>query len=184
MGHGDTAVTTVCIQNCFHAVEFAVPLLAFQQIKHTFYEVINIQQLQFCAAVVDGEGFVIGNRPAEGTDGAFVLGAAVSHQVDKTVDGNLCAGFLSILEEQLLARLFAPTILAVAETTSQGGLNGGGQHDGCLVVVFFQAVQQVRCKAEVALHEVFRVLRTIHACQIEHEVRLAAVLVQLRRGRI
>ena len=42
VGHGDTAVTTVCIQNRFHAVEFAVLFLAFQQIKHTFYEVINI----------------------------------------------------------------------------------------------------------------------------------------------
>ena len=49
--------------------------------------------------------------------------------------------------------------------------------------MLFQAVQQIRCKAEVSLHEVFRVLRTIHACQIEHKVRLLAVLVQLlRRG--
>lgn len=184
VGHGDTAVTTVCIQNRFHAIEFAVLLLAFQQVEHSFYKIVDVQQLQLGATVVDSKGLVIGDCPAEGANGAIVLGAAVSHQVDKTVDGNLCAGFLSILEEQLLARLFAPTILAVAETTSQGGLNGGGQHDGCLVVVLFQAVQQIRCKAEVSLHEVFRVLRAIHACQIEHEVRLTAVLVQLRRGGI
>ena len=51
------------------------------------------------------------------------------------------------------------------------------------LLVLFQAVQQVRCKAEVALHEVFRVLRAIHACQIEHEVCLLAILVQFFRGR-
>ena len=50
--------------------------------------------------------------------------------------------------------------------------------------MLFQAIQQVGCKAEVALHEIFRVLRTIHASQIEHKVRLLAVLVQLCRSRI
>ena len=108
----------------------------------------------------------------------------MSHQVDKTVNRNLSPSLLSILEEQLLARLFAPTILAVAEATSQGGLNGTGQHNGCLVAILFQAVQQVGCKTEVALHEILGVLRTIHASQIEYKVRLLAVFVQLRRGRI
>ena len=50
--------------------------------------------------------------------------------------------------------------------------------------MLFQTVQQVRSEAEVALHEILRILRTIHTCQIEHKVRLAAVLVQLRRRRI
>ena len=108
----------------------------------------------------------------------------MAHQVHKAVNRYLCPSFLSILEEQLLASLLAAAILAVAEAACQGGLNGGGQHDGCLVIVLFQAIQQIRCKAEVALHEVFRVFRTIHASQIEHEVCLAAVLVQLHRGRI
>ena len=108
----------------------------------------------------------------------------MSHQVHKAVDGNLCAGFLGVVEEQLLARLFAPTILAVAKAPSQSGLDGGGQHNCCLVVVLFQAVQQVKCKAEVALHEILRVFRTIYPCQIEHEVCLLAVLVKFLRGRI
>ena len=106
------------------------------------------------------------------------------HQVDKAVDRNLSPSFFSILEEQLLASLLAAAILAVTEAACQGGLNGGGQHNGCLVVVLFQAVQQIGCETEVSLHEVFRVLRAIHACQIEYEVRLAAVLIQLHRGRI
>ena len=106
------------------------------------------------------------------------------HQVHEAIDCNLSPSFFSILEEQLLASLFATTILTITEAASQRSLNGGGQHNGCLVVVLFQAVQQVRCKAEVALHEILRVFWTIYPCQIEHEVCPAAVLVQLLRGRI
>ena len=71
-----------------------------------------------------------------------------------------------------------------ADFFEQRGLNGRRQHDGRLVFVLFQAVQQIRCEAKVALHEIFRVFRTIHTCQIEHKVCFPAVLVQLRRGRI
>ena len=48
--------------------------------------------------------------------------------------------------------------------------------------MLFQAVQQVGCKAKVALHEIFRVFRTVHACQIEHEVCFLAVFVQFLQG--
>ena len=99
MGHGDTAVTTVCFQNRFHTVEFTVLLLAFQQIEHSFYQVIDVQQFQLGTAVVDGEGLIVGNRPAEGADSTVVLGAAVSHQVHKAIDRHLCPGLLSIQEE-------------------------------------------------------------------------------------
>ena len=182
VGHWNAAVATVCFQNSLHTVKLAMLLLAFQQFKHPFYKIVDVQQLQLGAAVVDGKGLIVGNSPAEGADGTIVLGAAVAHQVDKAVDCHLCSSFLSILEEQLLASLFATTILTITEAASQRSLNGGGQHDGCLVVVLFQAVQQISCKAEVSLHEVFRVFRTIHTCQIEHEVRFTAILVQLRRG--
>ena len=124
VGHGNTAVATVCFQNSLYTVKLTVLLLAFQQVEHSFYQVVDVQQLQLSAAVIDGEGLVIGNRPAEGADGTVVLGAAMSHQIHETVDGNLCSGLLSILEEQLLARLLAPAVLAVAETTSQRRLNG------------------------------------------------------------
>ena len=97
--HRNAAVATVCFQNSLYPVKFTVLLLAFQQVEHSFYKIVDVQQLQLGATVVDSKGLVIGDCPAEGADGAIVLGAAVSHQVDKTVDGNLCAGFLSILEE-------------------------------------------------------------------------------------
>ena len=182
VSHRNTAVATISLQNSLHAVKFTVLLLAFQQVKHSLYQIVDVQQFQLGTAVVDGERFIVGNRPAEGTDGTVVFRAAVSHQVDEAIDRHLCPGLPSILEEQLLASFLATTILAVAKTACKGGLNGGRQHDGCLIVVLFQAVQQVGCKAEVALHEILRVFRTIHTSQIEHEVCLTAVLIQLLRG--
>ena len=182
--HRNAAVATVCFQNSLYPVKFTVLLLAFQQVEHSFYKVVDVQQLQLGAAVVDGERLIVGNRPAEGTDGTVVFRAAVAHQVHKAIDSHLCAGFLGVVEEQLLASFLATAILAVSEASSQRGLNGRRQHDGCLVVVLFQAVQQIRSKTEVAFHEILRVFRTIHPCQIEHEVCLLAVLVQLRLGRI
>ena len=137
MGHGNAAVAAIRFENRFHAIELTVLLLTFQQVKHTFYQVIDVQQLQFCTPIIDRKRFIVGNRPAEGADGAVILGAAVAHQVHKAVDRHLCPNLLSILEEQFLASLLAATILAVAKTTSQRSLNGGGQHDGRLVIVLF-----------------------------------------------
>ena len=123
VGHGNTAVATVCFQNSLYPVKFTVLLLAFQQVEHPFYKVVDVQQFQLGTAVVDGKGLVIGDCLAEGTDGTVVLGAAMSHQIHEAVDGHLCPGLLSILEEQFLASFFAASVLAVAEATSQRGLN-------------------------------------------------------------
>ena len=41
------------------------------------YQVVYIQQFQLSAAVVDGGGLIVSNRPVEGADGAVVLGAAL-----------------------------------------------------------------------------------------------------------
>ena len=124
VGHGNAAVTTICLQNSLHTIKLTVLLLAFQQVKHSLYQIVDVQQFQLGTAVVDSEGLVIGDSPAEGTDSTVVLGAAVPHQVHKAVDRHLCPNLLSILEEQFLASLLAATILAVAKTASQRRLNG------------------------------------------------------------
>ncbi len=74
VGHGNAAVATVCFQNSLHTVKFTVLLLAFQQVKHSLYQIVDVQQFQLGTAVVDSEGLVIGDRPAEGADGTIVLG--------------------------------------------------------------------------------------------------------------
>ena len=106
----------------------------------------------------------------------------MAHEVHKAVNGHFCPGFFGVVEEQLLPRFLAPAILGVAEPTGQSGLDRGGQHNGCLVVVLSQAVQQVGGKAKVALHKVLRILRAVHTGQIEDEVGFGAIPVQLFRG--
>lgn len=45
--------------------------------------------------------------------------------------------------------------------------------------MLFQAVQQLGGEAEIALHEILRVLRTVHTGEVEDKIRFAAVFVQL-----
>lgn len=184
VGHGDTAVASVGLQDGLYALELTVLLFAFQQIEHALHQVVDVQQLQLRAAVVNGERFIVGHGPTEGGDGAIVLGATVAHQVWEAIDGHLCACLLGIVKEQFLPCLLAAAILAVAEASGQGSLDGAGQHDGRLVGVLFQAVQQVRGKAKVAFHEVFRVLRAVDTGQVEDEVGFPAICVQLFRSRV
>ena len=182
VGHGDAAVASVGLQDGLYALELTVLLFAFQQVEHALHQVVDVQQLQLRAAVVDGEGLIIGHGPTEGGDGAIVLGAAVAHEVDEAIDGHFGPGLLGVGEKELLPCLLAAAILAVAEASGQGGLDGGGQHDGRLVPMLFQAIQQVGSKAKVALHEVFRVLRAVDTGQIEHEVGFPAICVQFFRS--
>ena len=44
VGHGDAAVATICFQNGLHTVKFTVLLLALQQVEHSFYQIIDVQQ--------------------------------------------------------------------------------------------------------------------------------------------
>ena len=54
-------------------------------------------------------------------------------------------------------------------------MDGTGEHDGAFVAVFFQGVEQGGGEAEIALHELFLVLRTVHAGEVEDEVALATI---------
>ena len=184
VGHGDAAVASVGLQDGLYALELTVLLFAFQQVEHALHQVVDVQQFQFGAAVVDGERFIVGHGPTEGGDGAIVLGAAVAHEVDETVDGHFSPGLLGVGEKELLPCLLAAAILAVAEASGKGCLDGGGQHNGCLVAVLFQAVQQIGGEAEVALHEVFRILRAVDTGQVEDEVSFPAICVQFFRSRV
>ena len=61
---------------------------------------------------------------------------------------------------------------------------GRRKHHGAAVVVFFEGVEQGAGKAEVALHELFLILRTVDASEVEHEVAVTAPSVQLLRSGI
>ena len=157
---------------------------AFQQVEHSFHQIVNIQQFQLGAAIIHGKRLIVGHRPAEGADSAVVFGAAVTHQIGEAIYRHLGTGFPGIVKKQFFARLLAAAVFAVAKAPGQCGLNGGGQHDGGLIVVLFQAIQQLRGKAEIALHKIFRAFGAVHARQIEHKISFLAVFVQFSRGGI
>ena len=43
--------------------------------------------------------------------------------------------------------------------------------------MLFQRIQKRTCKTKVALHKLFRILRTVYTRQIEHKIRFGTVLV-------
>ena len=128
------------------------------------------------------EFLIIGHRPAEGADSAVILRSGVPHQVWETVNRYLCSGFLGIGEKQFLSGFLRSSVLRVSKTSGQCGLDGGRKHNSGLVIVLLQGVQKRTGKAEVALHKIFWILRSVHTCEIEYEVSLSAILVQLLRG--
>ena len=175
--HRDNAVAAICPQHRLQPVIFAVLLLSLQQVEHALHQIVDVQQLQLRAAVVDREGLVIRHRPAEGADRTVVLRAGMAHQVREAIDSDLRAGFRPVIKEQLLARLLAAAILAVI-AANQRRLDGRGQHDRGLVAVLFQRIQQQRRKAEVALPEIRRVGGAVHSGKVEHEIGLGAEGIQ------
>ena len=124
----------------------------------------------------------MGNVIAEGGNGTVVVGPApFTEEVREAIDQNLGPRLLTIQKHQLLPCLLTLAILRCAKAASQCGLNGRADHDGTGILVLLQRVQQRRSEAEVALHELLVVLRTVHTCEIEHEVAVRAVGVQLLR---
>ena len=155
-------------------------LLPLQQVEQTLHQIVDVEQLQLGGAVVDGVRLIVGHRPAEGGNGAVVVGAAVAHEVGEAVDVHRRARFPAVSEEQLLPRQLRAAIFAVAEAPGQRRLNGGREHDGRGISVPFQAVQQLGGQVHVACLEVLYPFRPVHPRQVEHKVRFGAVVLQLR----
>ena len=183
MRDGGAAITSVQFLYRLDTVKFAVMLLALQCVEQLVQQVVDEQQLQLCRRVVHRDGQVVCDVVAERRHRAVVVWAApLARKVREAVDQHLCAGFLGISEEQLLSRLLGAPVLAVV-APHQRRLNRGRQHDRRFVVVLFQRLQQRGGKAKVALLEFGRVLGAIDAREVEHEIRLGAILIQLLRRR-
>ncbi len=178
---GNAAIAAFCPEDRIHAFKLAAALLALQQVKHALHQVVDIKELQLHRGVVHMIGLIVGHGPAEGGNGGVIVRAGMAHEIGETIDCHLGAGLLAVGEEELLPCLFAPSVFGIAETPGQSGLNGRGKHEGGLVLMLFQSVQKVRGKAEVALHEVLRLLRTVDSRQVEDEIAVCAEAVQLLR---
>ena len=181
MDRGHVAVAAIFRGNGIEPVVLAVRFPALQQVEHALDEVVDVEQFQLRGAVVDRERLVVRHRPAEGRYRAVVLRPAVPHEVREAVDRHLHAVLLAVAEEQLLARQLGSAVVALTVAPDERRLNRRGQHDGRLIVVLLERVQQRGGKAKVALHELLVVLRAIHASEVEHKVAVRAVGVQLLR---
>ena len=180
MGDGAVAVAAIGLREDVEAFELAMLLLAFQAGNHLVHQVIDIEELQLHAGVVDGIGQVVGEGVAEGGHSTVVVGAApFAKEVGEAVNQDLRASLMPVLQEEVLAGLLAAAVFGVAKTAGEAGLLAAGEHHRESVVVLLQGIEQGAGKAKVPLHELLLVLRTVHACQVEHEVRLLTPSIQL-----
>ena len=179
---GHMAVAPLGVGDGLDALETASLLLALEEVEHALHQVVDVEELELDGGVAHRVGLVVGDRPAEGGDGRVVVGAGVAHEVGEAVDGHLGARLLAVAEEQLLARELGAAVLRVAEAAGERRLHRGGEHDGARVARRPEGVEQPRGEAEVARHEVGRVLGAVDAREVEHEARPGAPLGELLGG--
>ena len=185
VSHGAEAVHALLIRYSVNAVIAASVLFAGKGGYHLVHEVVDVQQLQLHRGVVDLDRKAVGQVVAEGGYRTVVVRTApLAEEVREPVDQHPRSGCGGVHEEQVLARLLAPPVLAVSEAAREGGLDRGGQHHGAGVAVLSECVEEGGREAVVALHEFHVVLRAVHAREVEHEVAVAAPCIQLLRGRV
>ena len=183
--HRTVAVHALLIGYGVNAVIAASVFLAGKSSYHLVHKVVNVQQLQLHRGVVDPDRKAVGQVVAEGGHRRVVVRTApLAEEVREPVDQHPRSGCGGVHQEQVLARLLAPPVLAVSEAAREGGLYRGGLHHGTGVAVLSECVEEGGREAAVALHEFPVVLRTVHASEVEHEVAVAAPCIQLLRGRV
>lgn len=178
VGPGDE--TELIALDALEAVVAAAVLTPQQRAQHLIHEVVDVEELQLHARVVHGVGAAVGDGVAEGGDGGIVARAApLAVEVREAVDEHGGAGALGVLPEQALPRELGLAVGRALEAARQARLRGAGQHDGAMVAVALEGVEQRGCEPEVALHELRLVLGAVDAGQVEDEVGAGAVVLQL-----
>ena len=171
-----------------HAVQplvSAAVLLAQQRAQHLADQVVDVEELQLHRGVVHGVGAAVRDGVAEGGHGGVVARAApLAVEVGEAVDEHRGPGALRVLAEQALPRELGLAVDRALEAAGEARLRGAGEHDGALIPIVLQGVQQRGGEPEVALHELGLVLWAVDAGQVEHEVGAGAVPLQLRGGRV
>lgn len=151
--------------------------------NHFINKIIDVEQFKFYTWIVDSDGEIIGNVVAEcGYCTIVVRTTPFAIEVGEAIDQDFGSRLLTILQEQVLASFLAATVLAITETTCQGGLLRTGEHHRASVLMGLQRVEQGGGEAEVTLHELVIVLGSVDASKVEHEVALLAPSVELVGG--
>ena len=156
----------------------AAMLVALQCLYHFVYKVIDVEKFHLYRTVIDLDRKVVGYVVAEcGDCGVVVRPAPFSEKVRETVYEYLCSCLLSVIEHQFLSGFLALSVFACAEAACKSRLNGAGDHHRAVVAILLESIKKDRCKTEVALHEVFLILRTVHSRKVEDEVAITAIAV-------
>lgn len=117
-------------------------LLAKQGAQQLVDEVVDVEELQLHAGVVDGVGAAVGDGVAEGRHGGVVARAApLAVEVGEAVDEHRGAGPLGVLPEQALPRQLGLAVDRALEAARQARLRGAGEHDGALIPMALQGIQ-------------------------------------------
>lgn len=160
-------------------------LPAQQGAKHLADQVVDVEELQLHRGVVHGVGAAVGDGVAEGGHGGVVSGAApLAVEVGEAVDEHRRPRALRILPEQALPRELGLAVDRALEAAREARLRGAGEHDGALIPVALERVEQRRGEPEVALHELGLVLGAVDARKVEHEVGAGAEVLQLPGRRV
>ena len=183
VGLGDVA--EVLPLDALEALVAAAVLLPQQGAQHLVDEVVDVEELQLHAGVVDGVGAAVGDGVAERGDGGVVARAApLAVEVGEAVDEHGGARALGVLAEQALPRELRLAVDGALEAAREARLRGAGQHDGARVAVALEGVEQRGGEPEVALHELGLLLGAVDAGQVEHEVGAGAAVIELPGRRV
>ena len=148
--------------------------LPLQGVGELTEHIIDIDKSQNCIGVVDLDGKIPGYIVAEGCHCTIVVGPRpLAKDIGKAVEEELDTILFCISYEQLLPRLLAPAIGVV-----QLSLDGGGDEDGGLVIMFPELLQKSCSEVPVALKELTLVLGPVDTGQVEDEVALIGIAVK------
>lgn len=183
VGSGDVA--ELLALHALQPVVSAAVLLAEQRAQHLVDQVVDVEQLELHGGVAHGVGAAVGDSVAEGGHGGVVARAApLAVEVGEAVDEHRRTRALGVPAEQALPRELRLAVGRALEAAGQARLRGAGEHDGALVSVALERLEQRGGETEVALHELGLVLGAVDAGQVEHEVGAGAVLVELLGRRV
>ena len=120
----DNAITSTRGQNCIQAIVFTMMLTSLQSRNHFIYQIINIQQLQPCRAIIDIDRLLSCYIVTKSSHHTIIIRTApLTEKIWETVDQDFCPRLLSILEEQLLACQLRFAIIRIPISTNQRCLN-------------------------------------------------------------
>ena len=179
VGGGNVAIFSHFAWNRLQSVVVTAMGMALQGVQKLFHQVIDVEQLQLGAGVVDLDGQVVGEVVAEGGHHAVVVGAApLAEQVGEPVHQHGGAGLLPVSEKQLLPRQLGPAVIGLAVPADERSLDGAGEHHGAPIPCLLQGFQEGGRKAVVPGHELLVVLGAVDPSQMVHEIGSGAIVPQ------